>query len=195
MPDLLTLNYTPAAARFLSRMQGYAARVHLQGDKALQTQMQVVRQQIVATSPVDTGRLRGSWSPPRQDGDLGWSVSTDLDYAPPLQYGGYRRVGRSGKTIRLGGGPLGAGFVAGPGVYSRQAPLGFVRRALADASEPLLLRLRNVLREGWGRGGTGPGFGATGWVGTGAATRRMELTAGQLGSLFGVSIVTRTSDL
>jgi hypothetical protein len=150
MPDLLALTYAAAAARFQARMQTFVGRVREEGSRAVQAQMQAVRQTIVATSPVDTGRLRASWSPVTQRGDpLIWGTGTTLDYAPTLEYGGYTRVGR--RTVAIGGGDLGAGFVAGGGIYSRQAPLGFLRKALAEAAPQLRMRLTNMLQQTWGK--------------------------------------------
>ena len=104
---------------------------------------------IVAATPVDSGDLKASWSQATQAGDaLTWQVSTDVYYAPILEYGGYRTPGP--RTARLGGGDLGAGFMAGAGVYSLQAPLGWVRRALAGTVQPFRVRLREVLRQAWG---------------------------------------------
>lgn len=148
MPDGLTLNFTATAARFQSRMNRFLQRVDQDGGKATEDQMRSVHSIIVSTSPVDTGDLRAHWGPVTQRGPLTYGTGNDRVYAPTLEYGGYVRVGP--KTVGLGGGDLGAGFVAGPGIYSRQAPLGFVRRALADAAPQYQERLRNVLRQTWG---------------------------------------------
>lgn len=149
MADGLTANFTATSARFESRMRQCAQRVSDQGDKATQAQMRNVHAIIVATSPEDTGDLKRHWGPVSLRGPLTWGTGNDRVYAPTLEYGGYVRIGR--KTVGLGGGDLGAGFVAGPGIYSRQAPLGFVRRALADAAPQYLTRLQNVLRQTWGQ--------------------------------------------
>ena len=148
MPDSISLNFTATAARFQSRMARFIQRIDQAGGKATEDQMRSVHAVIVSTSPVDTGDLRAHWGPVTQRGPLTYGTGNDRLYAPTLEYGGYVRVGP--RTVGLGGGVLGAGFVAGPGIYSRQAPLGFVRRALADAAPQYQERLRNVLRQTWG---------------------------------------------
>lgn len=152
MPDGLTLNMVATAARFTSRLRSFRLQVEQQGAQAVRDQAISVQRVIVRTSPVDTGRLRASWTPAQERGNpLTWGTSTHLHYAPTLEYGGYRRQGP--RTVYVGGGDLGAGFVAGPGIYSTQAPLGFVRKALAQASPQLQQRIRTVLRRTW-QGGT-----------------------------------------
>jgi hypothetical protein len=148
MPDSISLNYTATAARFQSRMNRFIQRLDQDGGKATEDQMRSVHSIIVSTSPVDKGPLRAHWGPVTQRGPLTYGAGNDRSYAATLEYGGYVRVGP--KTVGLGGGDLGAGFVAGAGIYSRQAPLGFVRRALADAAPQYGDRLRNVLRQLWG---------------------------------------------
>lgn len=146
------INATGMAAKFTSRMGQMRSFVETNGNKAVEAQMRSIRQVIIHTSPVDTGRLKASWSPVTPRGPLAYGCGTSLHYASTLEYGGYGRVGP--RTIRLGGGDLGAGFVAGSGIYSQQAPLGFVRKALAGSVRQFRLRLRNILRQGWGGVGT-----------------------------------------
>ena len=151
--DGISINAGAMAAKFESRMRTIGQKVREGGSKAVQSQAKSLRQVIVNTTPVDTERLKGSWSQATQFGDeLTWQVSTDVPYATILEYGGYRNPGP--RTARLGGRDLGAGFIAGPGVYSLQAPLGWVRRALAGTVAPFRLRLREVLRQAWGDLGT-----------------------------------------
>lgn len=152
MPDIITISVTASAARFASRLTRLKNHVETQGAKAVEAQARSVRQVVIATSPVDTGALKASWSPVTARGPLAYGFSNPKDYAATLEYGGYPRVGP--RTIRLSGGDLGAGFVAGPGIYSQQAPLGFVRKALAGAVPQLRLRIRNMLSQGWGGLGT-----------------------------------------
>lgn len=150
--DGILLPIRALSAKFEAKLQAYLQEIRVGGAKATEIQMRDVHRVIVLTSPVDTGRLRASWPLPTSRGsDLIWGTGTTLDYAPKLEYGGYTRVGP--KTVRLGGGSLGYGFEADAGIYSQQAPLGFVRRALAGAAESYLLRLRNVIQGAWN--GTG----------------------------------------
>ena len=151
-PNTVGLNLGALAASFEAKLTRFSARVRTEGAKATEVQMRDVHQVIILTSPVDTGELRQSWSPPTSRGsDLIWGTGTTLYYAPILEYGGYHRVGP--RTVQIGGGDLGYGFVAGQGIYSTQAPLGFVRRALAGAAEPYRRRLNTVLRQAFGDGG------------------------------------------
>lgn len=144
---MLTMNYTAAAARFDSRLRAYGNRVREQGEKQTHDQMVSTREVIVQTTPVDTGALQKDWGPVTQRGPLTWGVSNSKDYAVILEYGGYRKAGP--RTAQLGGGALGEDFVASAGVYSKQAPLGWVRRALAAASAPWNVRLQQVMRQAW----------------------------------------------
>jgi len=193
MADGLTSTFGATAARYTSKLSQFGGLLRQQGSLAVKAQATSVREVIVRTSPVDTGFLRAHWSPAQQRGDpLTWGTSTDVPYAPTLEYGGYRRVGRAQppKTVRLGGGDLGAGFIAGAGIYSTQAPLGWVRRALAGAHPQYMLRLQNMLRDAWrNAGGTGA-TGALPAVGAAVApTRPLTLTPAQLGTLFGIDVI------
>ena len=129
--DGIFINATAMAAKFQSRVGVVTGQVDQFTDKAIEAQMRSIRQVIVNTTPVDTGRLKASWGPVTKRGHLAYGCGNPRHYGSTLEYGGYPRVGP--RTIRLGGGILGAGFVAGAGIYSQQAPLGFVRKALAGA--------------------------------------------------------------
>lgn len=175
MPDGLSLNLTAVAAKFQSDMGRYAQRVRTDGSKATRDQMTNVRQVLIATSPVDTGFLQAHWGPIEEAStgtQIVFRVENPTEYGPILEYGGYRRVGP--KTVALGGGDLGQGFVAAGGIYSQQAPLGWVRRALAGAWPQYRLRLNNVIRQAWPYT-LGPGSD-TGPLG------------GDLGALFGIDL-------
>lgn len=149
MPDTIRLDYATAAQRFGVRMRGYSNRLATRSHQVVRDQMDTVRSAIVATTPVSTGVLRDSWSPVTQGRDaLAWGISTDLIYAPVLEYGGYPGVGP--KTVALGGGALGAGFIGDAGIYSTQAPLGWVRRALAHAAPGFLRALEHEITQAWG---------------------------------------------
>lgn len=155
MPDTMRLDYAPAAQRFGGRIRDYSTRLATRSRQVVRDQMEAVRASIVATTPVDTGALRESWSPVTQGRDaLTWRVSTDLPYAPVLEYGGYPGVGP--KTVALGGGTIGAGFLGEAGIYSRQAPLGWVRRALAHAAPGFLQAIGRAVTQTWAPGGDRP---------------------------------------
>ena len=193
MPDGLTSTIGAMAARFGSKAGQYATLLHQQGEQVVRTQALSVREVIVQTSPVDTGFLRQHWSPVRQGATpLTWSTSTDVPYALTLEYGGYTRVGRSmpPKTVRLGGGALGAGFTAGAGIYSTQAPLGWVRKALVQAQPQYMLRLQRLVHEAWQRAGGTGGTGGLPPIGAAPSPARpLTMTPAQLGTLFDIDIV------
>jgi len=130
-----------------SKMAKVILRLTPDLEKMLSEVMGQVRQVISATAPVDTGALNRSWTPPALLGLLRVGVSTDRHYAPRLEYGGYTRTGP--RTVALGGGNLGDGFVAGPGIYSTQAPLGFVRKALVRAAPVVRTRTMDVVAQIW----------------------------------------------
>ena len=168
--DGISINAGAMAAKFESRMRTVADKLRELGNRATHDQMVSTRQMIVNTTPVDTGDLQAAWSPVEQSGDLTYQVRNDTPYGALLEYGGYRRVGP--RTVQLGGGDLGLGFVAGGGVYSKQAPLGFVRKALVASWQPWHLRLRNALSMAWG------GLGAQSDI----------LSMGEAASIFGIDL-------
>ncbi len=150
MPDGITLNAHALAARFVSDMGRFAQRLQTEGGRVVRDQMTTTRQVIVQTTPVDTGNLQTHWGPvqERSTGQLlVYGVENPVEYGPLLEYGGYRGVGP--RTTRLGGGDLGGGFVAGGGIYSTQAPLGFVRKALVGAWPQFQRRLWHMVRQAW----------------------------------------------
>lgn len=150
MPDGLTAHLSGLVS-LQGRLRGLAQRVMTEGAAVVQQTTQDVWTTTVRTSPVDTGALRRSWTPPaHRGGPLLWGFGTDRHYAPTLEYGGYSKVGP--RTIHLGGGHLGAGFVAGAGIYSTQAPLGFVRKALAQVCPAFREAMRVVVRTAWDSG-------------------------------------------
>jgi hypothetical protein len=170
-----TLDITP----FERRLQGAAQAVIDAGAGVVEATAKDVWSDVMRTSPVDTGALRRSWSVPRPHGSpLRWSFGSDAPYAAVLEYGGYRHVGP--KTVASSGDP-GEDFVASPGIYSRQAPLGFVRRALAGNRAVFRRRLQAMLGQAWGSGRE-----ATGWPGATAAP--LGATT-DIGTLFGIDIL------
>ena len=193
MSDGFTSTVDATAARFTSKLGQFATLVQQQGSLVVKTHATGIREAIIRTSPVDTRFLQAHWSPAHQRGDpLTWGISTDVPYAPTLEYGGYHGIGKRmpPRTVRLGGGDLGAGFTAGAGIYSTQAPLGWIRKALAQAQPQYLLRLQNMLREAWARASTTGTTGGLAAVGVAPASgRALALTPAQLGTLFGIDVI------
>lgn len=149
MADGLTLNMAGVVAKWESHLRQFGARVRARGNDVVRTQMQDIRNVIIETSPVDTGALRSHWIPVTPRGDLVWGTGNDREYAPILEYGGYPGVGP--RTIAAGPGPIGDEFTAGRGIYSKQAPLGWVRYALVRAKPQYLQRLSVMLKQEWER--------------------------------------------
>ena len=150
MADGISSNLTAVMARYATQLQRFGQRVQTQSGPATRAQMTSVRQVLIATSPVDTGYLQAHWGPV-EERSSGTTVLVRIEnptrYGPTLEYGGYRGVGP--RTVALGGGDLGLGFQAGAGIYSRQAPLGFTRKALVGAWPQWQRRLTNILRQAW----------------------------------------------
>lgn len=172
---LLTCDYGPSAARWTQSAQSVAAALTAAVTTLGRDTMEAVGHRMDLTVPVDTGALRRNRSAVRQTGPFTWETGYDLPYAPVLEYGGYHGVGP--KTVALGGGNLGAEFVAGAGIYSKQAPLGWVRKALAAQAKPLRRRLATAVHAAWG--GTGTGMGAA----------PLGLGRQSLSELFGVEMI------
>jgi hypothetical protein len=173
---ILTLDMTTAATQFAQDMQRFVQQVRANATTAVHAQMAATRAVLVSTSPVDTGALQGQWGAVQDDssGDvIAASVENTAPYATILEYGGYRGVGP--RTVQLGGGDLGAGFVAGGGIYSRQAPLGWVRRGLAQARAPYRQRLLQAVH--------------TAWPYQVGATTELLPASTDLGALFGIDLV------
>lgn len=172
---LLTCDYAPSAARWIQDARRLTTTLTTAVATVGQATMEAIGQRMDDTAPVDTGALRANRSAARTTGPLTWQTGYDLPYAPILEYGGYLRVGP--KTVALGGGDLGEGFVAGAGIYAKQTPLGWVRKALASQAKPLRRRLATAVQTTWGGGAlTGTGTPLTG-------------TTQTLSQVFGVEIL------
>jgi hypothetical protein len=152
----VTLNYGPAAQQFAQHVQATRARLETHGDNAVRLSLEDAGAQMDETVPVDTTRLAMSRTAAHSPAPLTWATGYPLDYALTLEYGGYPGVGR--KTVQLGGGPIGAGFAGGAGIYSKQAPLGWVRRALASVQGTFHARILAAARSSWEGGGTSTPF-------------------------------------
>jgi hypothetical protein len=138
------MSFTLDIGRFCDKASGNA-------DKVVRAAVTLAAQGVVLKSPVDTGRLRGSWvfgegtpadSPAAIDkaggatvGKISAAVSarragsvfyvtSNLPYARVIEYGGYPNPPKSGsKTV---------------GGYSKQAPAGMVRVTFNELPAALL---------------------------------------------------------
>ena len=114
-----------------------------------------VNLEIVTTSPVDEGDFQAAWTPPFRIGPLHWSAGENaspqafaLEYGSIPGHGPWPNVGP--RTVR-GGGHIGEEQPdAAPNIYSSQAPLGFVRRALATQAPIFRREVLALVRRAWG---------------------------------------------
>ena len=146
--SLLTCDYRPAAALFALEVDRLRATLPQATDTAVRQTMEDAGAYMDETVPVDSGDLSRNRSPVRQDGPGTYSVTYDLPYAGILEYGGYPGTGP--KTVQLGPADVGADFLAGAGIYSRQAPHGWVRKALVHVKPQLHTRVLAAVRTVWG---------------------------------------------
>lgn len=137
--------------QFATTLRAYAERVGRSVDDVVRESATRVRAEVVARSPVDTTRLQASWLAPVRAGALAWKIATTVPYAPVLEYGGYPGVGP--KTVAVTGSQdLGFGLTPPrSGIYSRQAPHGWVRKALANEGNRLLAGIGQTLQQEWRR--------------------------------------------
>jgi hypothetical protein len=145
----IVMNFHMAADTFSLRMRNYGRLMESSADDAVRDAMNAAGKLMDATVPVDTRALQMDRSPVTRSGRISWSTGYSLPYAGVLEYGGYLRAGP--KTESLGSEDLGEGFMAPSGVYSRQAPHGWVRKALLGAKRPLGENVRKALLANWNR--------------------------------------------
>ena len=149
MGAFITISMQATAARFKASLQQFTKATNDATTTAVQiTALNTLGVTRVQT-PVDTGALRASWRGPRSRGKYTWSYGTTLPYAPVLEYGLYTRVGP--RTTHGGGADLGEGFIIGAGIFSKQAPIGMMRKALAVAKPGLYQRLITAHQRQWGQ--------------------------------------------
>ena len=80
------------SAAFRAALEGFLATTGHETARWLETLTARLRIKIMGYTPVDTGRLRNSWRSRMVNAAEG-RVSTDISYAPVVEYGGYRGVG------------------------------------------------------------------------------------------------------
>ena len=172
----LDLDYRLATGIFQNHMTAFSRTFEAMADQAVRQSMEEAGARMDTTVPVDTGALHSNRSAVTSTKPLTWGTGYSLDYATILEYGGYRRVGP--KTVRLGGGEIGEGFVGAAGIYAKQAPMGWVRKAMVVTREPFARRVNAAVRQAW------TGQGATGHTPANALT----MDTGEPGALFGIPL-------
>jgi len=141
------MDYTPAAHVFTTNMRAFGQAVTILCEGATQGALEEAGRLMDQTVPIDTRALQKSRTRVHKRGKLRWSTEYPKDYAGVLEFGGYPGVGP--RTMKAGPGDLGAGFTARAGVYSKQAPLGWVRKALAQSEAPWHARIYKAVQQGW----------------------------------------------
>lgn len=104
-----------------------------------------LRDDIVQGWPVDTGASRAGWQGPTKVGDAHYRLRNDYEYAPVIEYGGYRGVGP--KTERVGSHVLPGGVEVNSGIYPSQRPAAPVRRAISKRTLPLREAIGKAIRQ------------------------------------------------
>ena len=149
-PVTMTFN-TQAFNGFLRRVNKTVAT---RADQEVQFAAESANYEILAGTPIDTGDFKSAWTPAARIATLHWSAgSNNSVQAFALEYGSipgsapWPNVGP--RTVR-GGGPIGEGFSdAAPNIYSSQAPIGMVRRALAAQAPVFRKMMLALVRESW----------------------------------------------
>ena len=132
---------------FVRAIYAFLTATNQDTERWIETLTQRLRIRIMGYTPVDTGRLRNSWRSRKVHATEG-RVSTDVEYAPVVEYGGYKGVGP--RTVQAGPFAFGMDLVAGPGIYSTQAPGGMVRKAMAEEGKAMLAALAKLHQQKWG---------------------------------------------
>lgn len=159
----MIITLTLATDEWDRHINGFLKRLDTNVDAAVRQSLEDAGAQMDETVPVDTGNLSRNRMTPYSPEPRVWATGYSLPYAAILEYGGYMRVGP--RTAQVGGGNLGAGFTAGAGIYSRQAPLGWVRKALASVEKTFHARVLAAAQAAW----AGDTVGAMPGVGTGGS--------------------------
>lgn len=154
MADAVTMSFnTQAFNGFLRR---YATAIQQRADQEVQWAAESTNYEILAGTPVDTGDFKAAWRPPSRIAPLHWiAAANDSVQAFALEYGSipgqYPWPNVGPRTVH-GGGVIGEGFSdAAPNIYSSQAPIGMVRRALAAQAPVFRKMVLDLVRDSWSR--------------------------------------------
>lgn len=143
----MIITLTLATDAWDQHMQGFLKRLDTNVDAAVRQSLEDAGAQMDETVPVDTGDLSRNRLTPYSPAPRVWATGYTLPYAAILEYGGYTRVGP--RTAHVAGGNIGAGFAGQAGIYSKQAPLGWVRKALASVEKTFHARVLTAARAAW----------------------------------------------
>ena len=148
MAEPITISLSATAARFHANMHRFSGvTAGLTTNAVRDTALQALAAARAGT-PVDTGALRKAWRGPRREATYTYSFGNTQHYAPTLEYGLYTRVGP--RTTQGGGATVGD-YVIAPGIFSKQAPVGMLRKALAMAKPGLYQRILTAHQRTWGQ--------------------------------------------
>lgn len=127
MPGI-TGDFDRAARQIVNRLQIYVDRVEADIDPEIQRQTSLLRNDIVAGWPVDTGTSRSAFQGPIPLGFAHYGITNNIVYVPVIEFGGYPGIGP--KTSEQGGQTLPGGIPINRGIYPTQKPSAPIRRAL-----------------------------------------------------------------
>lgn len=140
----IRLDLGPISDELVRRIRVYGQRVEREIDAVMQAEAGQLRSDIVALTPVDTGRLRAAWQGPTKIGPAHYELRNETPYGVVVERGGYRGVGP--KTAQVGSFILPGGIQVNGGIYPTQRPAGFVRQALSMRVVDLNNKIGDVLR-------------------------------------------------
>lgn len=154
--------------RFTRDLRHFARIVDLRFDLVVKKVVFDLLKQIILRTPVDTGHLRNSWMAaegfaplgfgPKRKGSMPlrqrapnvtgktrlpvWIVN-NLPYGPTVEFGKYPKNPKKGSWVKRGR-KKGRFEIKSAGGYSKQAPAGMVRIALAVVEAEMLAIVREV---------------------------------------------------
>lgn len=111
-------------------------------DAIMREQTTQLRNDIVMGWPVRTGASRAAWQGPIKVSEAHYRVQNPIDYAPVIEYGGYRGVGP--KTERQPAQILQGDVEINSGIFPTQRPHAPVRRALSKRQMELQIALEQL---------------------------------------------------
>lgn len=104
----------------------------------------ILFERIVSGTPVDKGILKSRWSLVRT-GDTSWRCINNTKYLKILEFGFYNNVGP--KTIKISASlRLNFGIRIIGGIFSKQAPHGWIRKALSQTGNDFKSKLARKIK-------------------------------------------------
>ena len=139
----ITINFDKLGRELGALISQYARQVDRDLDQEMQRQALLLRNDIVAGWPVDTGVSRAGFQGPFRVAAAHYRIINNFVYAPVIEFGGYRGVGP--KTAEQSAQLLPGGIQVNQGIYPTQRPAAPVRRALSKRTVELREALSQVI--------------------------------------------------